>query len=145
MGSVDEMFPHLHNPFNIGWERMHIWYWPTRERHNCADNMLANNLKLSVPVWYLGSSLVFSWGLSLEEQLSPASSVLPLITIVGGRCWSQKSCQRPYISKCHPTECHFPGLSWLPLHVYSTSSSMGGSRSGTWEWAGTKSFWDVMH
>lgn len=64
--------------------------------------MLANNLKLSVPLQYLGSSLVFSWGLSLEEQLSPASSVLPLITTVGGRCWGQKSCQSPYISKCQP-------------------------------------------
>ena len=83
--------------------------------------MLANNLKLSVPLQYLGSSLVFSWGLSLEGQLSPASSVLPLITIVGGRCWGQKSCQSPYISKCQmPAPQSVTSQAWVGCLYMST-------------------------
>ena len=77
-------------------------------------NMLANDLQLSVPLWYLGSrcSLGFSWGLSLEDQLSSASSVLPQFAhsqplSVGG-AEVRRAVMGPDIPKCQPYEAPLP-------------------------------------
>lgn len=84
---------------------MHIRYWPTG-KDIIVKKHVGKQSKMEC------SSLVFreltgvllgpfTRGGTLISQLS-AASIWPLITIVGGRCWCQKTCWSPYISKCQP-------------------------------------------